>query len=163
MPLSAIEFIDFPGCPTAVVRREALTTDAMAPFMDSSFGALGAAIQSGVFTPAGAAFSRYNSAFSETVDLEAGFPTVEPLSQDFESGDVTVVASELPAGLIATAKFTGSYEGLGDAWAEFLGGVTAQGYEVLMPYWEAYDTEPTPEMDPADLITGLATLVRKAG
>jgi effector-binding domain-containing protein len=25
-----------------------------------------------------------------------------------------------------------------------------------VPFWEAYDTEPTPEMNPDDLVTGLA-------
>lgn len=162
MSLSAIEYLDFPGCPTAVVRRTSLPVAEMVSFMDGSFNALGSAMQAGVFAPIGPAFSRYNSAFGETVDIEAGFPVAEPLTREHAAGDITVVASELPAGLLATAKYRGAYDGLGDAWGEFLEAVKTEGYELLLPYWEAYDTEPTPETDPADLITGLATLVRKA-
>ncbi|MDJ1371483.1 GyrI-like domain-containing protein [Gulosibacter molinativorax] len=162
MSLSAIEFIDFPGSPTAVVRSEAQPTNSMAPLMDSSFTALGSAIQSGVFTPTGPAFSRYDTEFGATVDVEVGFAVAESLAAEHVVGDVTIIPSELPAGKLAITKYQGRYDGLGDAWGEFLEAVKAEGYELLMPYWEAYDTEPTPEMDPADLITGLAVLVRKA-
>lgn len=162
MSLSAVEYLEFPGCDTAVIRRSGLPVGEMAPFMDSSFGALGGAIQAGVFAPIGPAFTRYNSAFGETVDLEVGFAVAEALTQDHVSNNVTIVASELPAGHLATTKYTGGYDGLGDAWGGFLEAIKTEGYEILMPYWEAYDTEPTPDMNPADLITGLATLVRKA-
>lgn len=130
--------------------------------MDASFGALGAAVKAGVIAPTGPAFSRYDSGLTDVVDIEVGFPVDVPLQQDFRSGDVIVVASELPAGLLAITKYRGGYDRLGEAWAEFLDGVNAEGYEPLLPFWEAYDTQPTPDMDPETLITGLATLVRKA-
>lgn len=162
MSISAIEFIEFPGTHTAVVRRKGVRGEDMVTFMDSSFTVLGAAIQAGAFVPIGPAFSRYDSVYGETVDLEAGFPVAEPLTEAFIAGEITVIPSELPAGLLAITKYRGGYDGLGEGWGEFMEGVKSEGYELLLPYWEAYDTEPTPEMDPADLITGLATLVRKS-
>lgn len=155
--LSPLEIIDFPGFPTAVVRDNDVATANLREFMDSSFGALGAAIGNGAFTPTGPAFSRYDSPFGDYVDLEVGFPVDNPI----DNANEPVIASELPAGQLATAKYTGPYDGLGEAWSKFLAAIREAGYVTMLPYWEAYDTEPTPETDPNTLITGLAVRVMK--
>lgn len=156
------EYIDFPGTPTAVVRREALPVAEMVEFMDSTFRALGAAIGAGLVAPTGPAFSRYDTEFTDTVTIEAGFPIAEPLAGPIEAaepGGPTVVGSSLPACELATAKHIGPYDGLPEAWAEFAGRIAASGRALGMPVWEAYDTEPTPDTDPATLVTGLAVPV----
>ena len=153
------EIIDFPGTPTVVVRREQLPVTQMREFMDSTFAALGAAMQQGRFAPAGPAFSRYDSEWGETVTVEAGFPVDEPLPGSIEGEGATIIPSGLPSCRLAITKYTGPYEGLPDAWADFADRLASRGLELGMPVWEAYDTQPTPDTDPATLITGLAVPV----
>ncbi|MFD2758372.1 GyrI-like domain-containing protein [Gulosibacter faecalis] len=154
--LTTPEVIDFPGTPTVVVRGIDVPTDDLAAFMDAAFSALGAAIGAGVFTPSGPAFSRYEDAPGATATLEAGFPVAHAIDEPGEHGGQQLAASELPAGRIAIAKHHGAYDALGDSWGELLTWVGEQGLTPGVPFWEAYDTEPTPEMNPDDLVTGLA-------
>lgn len=159
MPLSDIEIIDFPGFPTAVVRFADHPMDQMHVAMDSAFGALMQAIGSGEVQPSGPAFSRYESAPGATATFETGFPLDAPLAEPVRIGEVEIVPSELPATRLAIAKHRGSYDGLGQSWEQFLLAVREQDLTPGYPFWEAYDTQPTPEMDPADLVTGLAVPV----
>lgn len=153
------EIIDFPGTPTAVVRAVDYPMADMPAFMDPAFGALGEAIAAGVIVPVGPAFSRHEVIPDETATFEVGFPISGTLPEPVRFGDIEIVPSELPAGRIAIAKYHGGYDGLGDGWGQFLSWVDEQELEAGLPFWEAYDTEPTPEMNPDDLITGLAVPV----
>lgn len=157
----AVEIIDFPGFSTVVVRHENTPMATLEQTMDSSFQALGTLMAQGVLVPTGPAFSRYDTAPSETITMEVGFPVEKPLAESVDVAGLTVIPSELPACTLAITKYRGSYDGLTQAWEEFIAAVVAQGYEPSMPYWEAYDTEPTPDMDPADLQTGLAIPVTR--
>ena len=159
MPLSDIEIIDFPGFPTAVVRFADYPMDQMHIAMDSAFGALMSAMQSGDVLPSGPAFSRYESAPGATATFETGFPLDAPLAAPVRIGEIEIVPSELPATRLAIANHRGSYDELGQSWEAFIGEVREQGLTPGYPFWEAYDTQPTPDMDPADLVTGLAVPV----
>ncbi len=158
------ESFDFPGMTTLVIRAENVPADQLPQFMDSTFQALGQHIGT-LFTPTGPAFSRYDAPFSPSVTLEAGFPIgslEDPNTpSDEDLADIrtdfgTARVSQLPARRIAIAKHRGPYDRLGESWTALVQAVQAAGEKPHMPYWEAYDTEPTPDMNPEDLITGLA-------
>ena len=98
-------------------------------------------------------------------DLEIGFPLAEPLPDGVGgeaegSGGMRVVASELPAGQVAATSHLGSYDGLGEAWQEFMGEIGSLGRAPASPFWESYVTEPSPDIDPATLRTDLFCPVR---
>lgn len=163
MPLSDPEIIDFPGFPTAVVRFADHPMDQMHVAMDTAFTALKAAMDRGEVQPSGPAFARYESTPGATATFETGFPLDAPLAEPVAVEGAEIVPSELPATRLAIAKHTGSYDGLGQAWQDFLAAVRAQGLTPGLPFWEAYDTEPGPDVDPAELITGLAVPVSGPG
>lgn len=154
------EYIDFPGSRTVVVRFSELPVSRMPEAMDRAYRALGEAMQQGAFRPAGPAFSRYESVPGETATFETGFPVEDPLAEAMTVGDVRIVPSELPACTLAISQHVGPYEGLGESWRSFVDQVESAGRTTLMPFWEAYDTEPGPDVDPETLITELAVPVK---
>ena len=162
--LSEMHVIDFPGFPTVVVRGPGQSVDGLHHFMDTSFRALGAAMGQGVFAPAGPAFALYRGmtgqGLGESVDLEVGHPVDAPPAAPLDVDGVRVESSSLPAGRLAVAKHTGPYELLPEAWEAFLNALRADGHEPGDLCWEAYDTEPGPDVDPETLVTGLAVPVR---
>lgn len=162
MTISKVEIIDFPGTHTVVARRDDLPLDSLVEFMDETFTALAGAIEDGKFVPAGPGFTRYNSEFSTTVSLEAGFPVEQPFGEFLKVGDVTIFGSGLPSGRTAISRYRGGYDGLSDAWSEFVRQVKERGFGVGTPIWEAYDVAPLPGVREDELVTGLAAPVRRS-
>ncbi|WP_017835199.1 GyrI-like domain-containing protein [Dietzia sp. UCD-THP] len=167
-PLVGVRVFTAPAVPTAVVRATAVPMATIAEFFDSAFGtALPALFAAGV-TPAAAPFASYTRITEEPepqADLEIGFPLAEPLpdgvvAEPEGEGGMRVVASELPAGQVAAMSYLGSYDGLGEAWQEFMGEIGSLGRAPGTPFWEAYVTEPSPDIDPATLRTDLFCPVR---
>lgn len=156
------EYIDFPGMRTVVVRFRDHPMSEMRHAMDQAFGALGQAIHQGLFVPAGPAFSRHESRPTDTATFETGFPVDEPLSEPITVGEVKIIPSELPACDLATTKHVGPYDGLPQSWQSFMEQLDADGKIPLMPLWEAYETQPGPDVDPQTLVTGLAIPVKDA-
>lgn len=154
------EYIDFPGMRTVVVRFRELPMREMPTAMDEAFSTLGQAVQQGLFSPAGPAFSRYESVPDQTATFEIGFPVDEPLSETVTVGDVKIIPSELPACRLATARHRGPYDGLPESWQSFMERLEADGKTPLMPFWEAYETKPGPDVAPETLVTGLAIPVK---
>jgi effector-binding domain-containing protein len=136
--------------PTAVVAAVIPVAD-VAAFFDRVFTVLPAALADQGVTPIGAAFARYRSMPSETLDVEAGFPVdraIEPAGE--------VEPSTLPGGAVARTVLEGGFEGLGTAWQTLATWLGASGHRPATGgIWEVYLTEPTPDMDPADLRTEL--------
>ena len=96
----------------------------------------------------GPAFSMYHDHPGETTDVEVGYRTdraIEP----------TGVArpGTLPGGRIARVVHQGAYDELPAAWDQLSIWMDDRGLGFGMPFWEVYLTEPTPEMDPAELRT----------
>lgn len=73
-----------------------------------------------------------------------------------------VEASELPAGRVAVRSYIGGYDGLGNAWGQFMQDVAAQGEKPSRTFWEVYCTEPTPDGDPSQNRTDLMVLLDAA-
>jgi effector-binding domain-containing protein len=134
---------------TAVIRR-VVPMDRLPEFFDGSFGALAAAVQEQDAGVAGPAFAFYHRLPTDTADLEVGFPTRRAVTA---TGDVR--AASLPAGRVARVVHAGSFDGLGPAWERLRGWMDAQGLRAGETFWEVYLTEPTPDMDPAELRTEL--------
>lgn len=143
------ELITTTATPTALV-REVVPIGDIASFYDRSFTVLPQTILGQGVAITGPAFGYYFGIPGETVDLAAGFPTDRPVTPEGE-----VIAGELPGGRVANMVHTGSFDGLGDAWQALGSWITDQGLTPGGEFWEVYVTEPSPEMDPADLRTEL--------
>lgn len=122
----------------------------IAPFYDRAFSALPPALAAQGIAITGPAFGRYNAPPSDTFDLEAGFPVQGEIETD---GDVR--ASSLPGGRVARLVHEGSFDGLGESWGRLGAWIGEQGLTHGEVFWEVYVTEPSPDMDPADLRTDL--------
>ena len=168
-PVDGVRLFTVPAVPTAVVRATNVPMMAtISEFFDSAFGTAFPALFAAGVTPAAAAFALYTRIAQEPepmADLEIGFPLAEPLPDGVGgeaegSGGMRVVASELPAGQVAATSHLGSYDGLGEAWQEFMGEIGSLGRAPASPFWESYVTEPSPDIDPATLRTDLFCPVR---
>ena len=147
------ELVDVDGATTAVVRGIVPLTE-LAGFFDHAFQALGAAMAEQGVEILGPAFALYRGQPTDHADLEAGFvtsATVEPI------GDVDVGA--LPGGRVARVVHEGSFDDLGASWANLASWIAAEGLTPGPTLWEVYVTEPSPDMDPADLRTELNWIV----
>lgn len=134
---------------TAVIRETVVMAEAHV-FFDRAFQVLPGVLGAQEIAPTGAAFARYYGAPGETADIEVGFPTAAVIV-----ADDGVVPGQLPGGRTATTVHRGSFDGLGDAWRALHAWIESQGESAADEMWEIYVTEPSPDMDPADLITEL--------
>lgn len=148
------ELVTLEEAPTAVIRGT-VPMDRLGTFFDGAFGRLPRAITEQGARVVGPAFARYFGPPGDTVELEVGFPTDRPVD---DSGDV--VASSLPAGRAARLVHEGSYDGLSASWERLGTWVQQQGLVGDGAFWEVYVTEPSPDMDPAELRTELTWPVR---
>ena len=146
---SEIELLELDSVPIASVAAD-ITMDQMAQFFDSAYGRVVEAVTSQGRTLTGPALALYRRPPSDTVELEAGFPTDQPIDP---VGDV--LASSLPAGRAVRLSHHGGYDGLADAWGRLITWVLENGYAPTGTSWEVYVTEPTPTMDPDELLTEL--------
>ena len=135
---------------TTAVVRGTITAEEVTDFFDRSFSVLGEAIAAQGVTPTGPAFGLYRGIPDETVDLEVGFPTNRAIEPDggAEPG-------ELPGGQVARVVHAGSFDGLAGAWQGLGVWIAEQGLTPAEAYWEVYVTEPSSDMDPAELRTEL--------
>lgn len=143
------EIVEVPETTTAAVRGTVAMSD-LANFFDSSFGVLSEALSKQGVTPTGAAYALYRGIPDESATLEVGFPVdrvIEP--------DGSAEAGSLPGGRVVRTVHAGSFDGLGDAWQQLGTWIGEHGLTPSDDYWEVYLTEPSPEMDPADLRTEL--------
>jgi effector-binding domain-containing protein len=148
-PLPEPELHDVESQSTAVIPGVVPLAE-LADFYDGSFQELGAVLAEQGITPVGAAFGVYHGPPSDTVDLEVGFPVAGPIRP---SGRVE--GRELPAGRVARTVHAGSFDRLGEAWGRLAAWIDAHDLQAGRVFWEVYLTEPSPDMDPADLRTEL--------
>ena len=143
------ELVEVAEVTTAVVKGTVAMSD-LADFFDSSFNVLGEVLAKQGITPTGAAYALYRGIPDDTATLEVGFPTdrtIEP--------DGSAEAGSLPGGRVARVVHAGSFDGLSEAWQRLGAWIGGQGLTPANDYWEVYVTEPSPDMDPADLRTEL--------
>jgi effector-binding domain-containing protein len=141
--------VDVEPIPTAVIRG-VVGMDEIAAFFDSAFSRLAPALAGQGVAIVGPAFALYHGAPGAVADLEVGFPTASTIETD---GDA--VASRLPGGRVARLVHEGSFDHLGSSWGRLAEWIAAAGLTPGEDLWEVYLTEPSPEMNPADLRTEL--------
>lgn len=135
--------------PAAVIRfsiPRAQIREVMGPAMQE---VIRTAITQGI-GPVGPLFSHHSRMEPEMFHFEVGVPVsseVKPTGR--------VVASELPAVRVMRTIYHGGYEGLGEAWGEFIGQLEGAGHKLAPNLWERYLTNPDETPDPADYQTEL--------
>ena len=143
------EVVSLDPASTATI-RDVVATDELPAFFDRAFSTLSEVISAQGVAITGPAFSLYHDHPSATADVEVGFPTdreIEP------SGGAA--AGSLPGGRVARIVHEGGYGELAAAWDRLGTWMSEHGLSFRMPFWEVYLTEPSPDMDPADLRTEL--------
>ena len=135
---------------TTAVVQGTIAAEEVTDFFDRSFSVLGEAIAAQGVAPTGPAFGLYRGIPDETMDLEVGFPTERAIEPDGAAEP-----GELPGGRVARVVYAGSFDGLAGAWQGLGAWIAEQGLTPAETYWEVYLTEPSPDMDPADLRTEL--------
>ena len=119
-------------------------------FFDRSFSTLGQTLAEQGVEIVGPAFALYHRRPTDSVDLEVGFSTAQPVAR---SGPIR--PGSLPGGVVARLVHEGSYDDLPRSWERLDAWVAERGLTPGIVIWEVYLTEPTPDMDPADLRTEL--------
>lgn len=141
------------GITTAVIKGDVPAAE-ITDFFDTAFTRLPEFLAAQGVLIAGPAFARYFSAPAETYDLEVGFAT----DRKIVSGD-GIEASSLPDGRVARVVHEGGFDTLGESWIGLANWIVAQGLQEGPSSWEVYLTEPSPDMDPAELRTELNWLL----
>ncbi len=118
--------------------------------MGPGFGEIMAAIAAQGIAPAGPCFTHHLKMSPDIFDFEISVPVTAP---------VTAVGrmkpSQWPAMKVAKTTYHGSYEGLGDAWGEFMDWIEANGHTSAPDLWECYAAGPESSDNPADWRTEL--------
>jgi effector-binding domain-containing protein len=143
------ELADLNETTTAVIHGVVPMAE-IADFFDRSFSELATVLDRQGIAPTGPAFARYAGLPGETADLEVGFPVHDSVAPEGQ-----VHPSSLRAGRVAHLVHAGGYDRLGEAWGRLGGWIAEQGLTSSADLWEVYVTEPSPDMDPADLRTEL--------
>lgn len=159
-PRAALELVDTAEVTTAVVTATGYPMAELRTLFDTAFSGLFPVLGQRGVHPAGPAFALYHRMPDDTVDIEVGVPIEVDLGDPAELEDgFTVEQSRIPAGRVAAISHLGGYDGLGQAWDEFMAAVERSGASPRLPFWEVYVTEPSPETDPATMRTDLFTFV----
>jgi effector-binding domain-containing protein len=140
--------------PTVSIRAR-VPMGEMTDFFDGSFATLASVLAATEASPTGAPFGLYRGMPTDEVDVEVGFPLDRPVEDDVVAAHAGTQASTLPGGEVATTVHRGSFDGLGGAWQSLAEWISAQGRTMGPMMWEVYLTEPSPDMDPAELRTEL--------
>jgi effector-binding domain-containing protein len=134
---------------TAVIHLT-IPRDQIQHAMGPAIGEVLAAVTAQGVGPAGPVFSRHFKMSPETFDFEVGTPVTAPVAPTGR-----VVSSELPAAKVARTLYHGPYEGLGDAWSEFMTWIEDQGLDPAEGLWERYVLGPESGPDPSRWATEL--------
>jgi len=119
----------FPGCPLAVVRRQA-TKQQLGAVIPGACGDVWNVVRSQHVKGAGRHVAVY---LDNTFNLEIGVELEAPFG-----GHGEVVDSSLPASEVATTTHFGPYQRLGEAHDAIQQWCKAQNREAVRPCWETY-------------------------
>jgi len=142
--------------PVAVVKAT-LGVAEIPAWIGGAFGEVAALLSAQHHGPAGPAFARYHREDDGRFTIEAGFPTVGPLTP---AGRVE--AAVLPAGPVAVTTHVGPYDAMVPAYTAVREWVAAAGGVPSGDPWEVYYSDPR-EDDPATWTTDVVQPFRTAG
>ena len=100
--------------------------------------------------PAGPWFTHHLRRPTDTFDFEISIPVVAPVAA---AGRVR--PGQWPAMKVARTVYHGPYEGLAEAWGEFIKWIETNGHTPAPDLWECYLAGPESSPDPADWRTEL--------
>jgi effector-binding domain-containing protein len=112
--------------------------------MGPGLGELREALAAQGIAAAGPWFTHHLRMDPEVFDFEICVPVTSPVAP---AGRVR--PGQLPAARVARTVYHGPYEGLSDAWGEFMGWIEAQGHTPAPDLWECYVAGPESSPDPA--------------
>ena len=141
--MTEIRIVDLEQQPTAVV-SEQVPMDALTEFFGRAFSTVMEVTGRQGVMVTGPPFALYPGVPTETIAVEAGFPTTAVVEAD---GDVR--PGVLPAGRAAEAVHVGPYDTLSQTYEEIMRWVVDQGLTSGWDMWEQYLTDPGSEPDPA--------------
>ena len=117
---------------TAMI-RVVVSWDDIKTVMGATIQEVYAAIAAQGIAPVGPWFTHHLRRPMDTFDFEASVPIASPITP---AGRVR--PSQWPAMRVARTIYHGGYEGLGEAWGEFLGWIEAEGLTATDDLWESY-------------------------
>ena len=135
--------------PAAVIHLTVARSDMMKVF-GPAVGELMAALAAQGVKSEGAIFAHHLKMSCDTFDFELGVKVASPVQATGR-----VKPGELPAAKVARTVYSGPYEGLPDAWGEFVDWMKASGHEQAVDLWEVYTVGPQSTPDPAGWRTEL--------
>jgi effector-binding domain-containing protein len=147
--LSTPEIIHTDAEPAAVIRLTIPRGEMMKQF-GPAVGELMAALAAQGVQPVGAVFAHHLKMSAETFDFELGVKVAAPVKA---AGRVQ--PGELPAAKVVRTVYSGRYEGLPSAWAEFNTWMKTNGHQQAEDLWELYSVGPQSTPDPANWRTEL--------
>lgn len=100
--------------------------------------------------PVGAVFAHHLRMSPDMWDFELGVEIASPVKA---AGRVK--RGQLPAAKVARTIYHGPYDGLPDAWGDFVTWMKANGHEQAEDLWEVYQVGPQSSPDPAQWRTEL--------
>jgi effector-binding domain-containing protein len=114
----------------------------MPTFMGPAIAELQKVLADQALAPAGPMFSFHHRMPGDTFDFEVGFPTATPVAR---AGRVH--RFEIPASQTLRTTYHGPYEGLAEAWRDFLALVDQSGRTAQACFWESYLAGPETSPD----------------
>ena len=134
---------------TAVIHLT-IPRDQIQEVMGPGLGEWMATIAAQGVKPTGPWFSHHLKMAPDTWDFEISVPVTAPV---VAAGRVK--PSQWPAMKAARTIYHGPYEGLGDAWGEFMDWIAANGHKPAPDLYECYVAGPESSPDPANWRTEL--------
>lgn len=151
--LDQATIVQTPAQLTAVIRLT-IPREEIQQVMGPAIGEVIAAVSAQGIGPAGPVFSYHFKIDPGIFDFEVGVPVSAPVKPVGR-----VHAGELPATTVVRTVYTGPYEGLGEAWGEFMDQIEADGRKTAPTLWESYLTGPESGPDPSMWRTELNRLL----
>ena len=124
--------------------------DKIQEVMSPGIGELMAVLSAQGIAPAGPWFTHHLRRPTDTFDFEISIPVTAPVTP---AGRVQ--PSEWPAMRVVRTVYRGPYEGLGEAWGEFLDWIETNGLKTSDDLWECYLAGPESSPDPTTWRTQL--------
>jgi len=147
--IDAPEIVQTAAQPAAIIHITCARTE-IAGAMDPGIQELLTAVTSQGIGPAGPIFSHHLRLAPDLFDFELGIPVTAPVTPVGR-----VKAGELPAAKVARTVYHGPYDGLGEAWGEFIAWIDANKLSPAENFWERYVSGPEASPDPASWRTEL--------
>lgn len=135
--------------PTAVIHLT-IPKDEIQNVMGPGIMELHAALAKQGIQPTGPWFTHHFKIVPDSWDFEICLPVSTPVTP---AGRVK--PGRWPAMKVARTVYRGGFEGLGDAWSDFMDWIEANGHQPAEDLWERYLAGPESSTNPADWRTEL--------